>query len=289
MYIINICQHVIRLLPGKIQKGERMNDLINTENRTTIEVLLDIDLEGRTTARKLYEFLELNPAVYARWCKTNITDNEFADECVDYWVFNPNVENSLGGRPTQDYKLTSAFAKKLSMAAKNEKGEEAREYFIGVEEGTKKLVSGINELSPELRLLIAMELKQKQQDKELAEVREQNQRTAEQVQGIREVMALNVKSWREDTGNILKRTAMEAGGGTAYGQIRAESYELLESRMAVDLKRRLTNKRRRMAEEGASQSARDKLSYVDVIAEDKKLVEGYVAIVKEIAIKYGTV
>ena len=49
----------------------------------------------------------------------------------------------------------------------------------------------------------------------------------------------------------------------------------------------MTNKRRRMADEGASKSARDKLAYVDVIAEDKKLIECFVAIVKEMAIKYG--
>lgn len=104
---------------------------------------------------------------------------------------------------------------------------------------------------------------------------------------IREVVAVSAKSWREETGNILKRIAMEFGGGTAYSQIRAESYELLGKRMAVDLKRRFVNKRCRMAEEGTSKSAWDKLSYVDVIAEDKKLFEGYVAIVKEMAVRYG--
>jgi hypothetical protein len=42
-----------------------------------------------------------------------------------------------------------------------------------------------------------------------------------------------------------------------------------------------------MAEEGVNKSKRDKLSYLDVIADDKKLIEGYTAIVKEMAIKYG--
>lgn len=36
-----------------------------------------------------------------------------------------------------------------------------------------------------------------------------------------------------------------------------------------------------------SKSKRDKLNYLDIIAEDKKLIEGYVAIIKEMAIKYG--
>lgn len=47
------------------------------------------------------------------WIKSNITDNEFAEENIDYEVFVPNDENPLGGRPTMDYKLSSSFAKKL--------------------------------------------------------------------------------------------------------------------------------------------------------------------------------
>ena len=42
-----------------------------------------------------------------------------------------------------------------------------------------------------------------------------------------------------------------------------------------------------MADEGVCKSKRDKLNYLDVIARDSRLIEGYVAIVKELAIKYG--
>lgn len=103
---------------------------------TPIEIALGIDSDGMTTARKLYEFLEMNPAHYARWCKTNITDNPFAEEGVDFEVLNINVENPKGGRPTQDFKLTANFAKKLSMQGKTERAEQAREYFIRVEDNT---------------------------------------------------------------------------------------------------------------------------------------------------------
>ena len=40
-----------------------------------------------------------------------------------------------------------------------------------------------------------------------------------------------------------------------------------------------------MADEGVSKSKRDKLNKVDVIQDDKKLIEIYMAIVKEYAIK----
>ena len=65
-----------------------MNEItINTANRTPIEIALGIDEEGMTTARKLYAFLELDSSNYSRWCKSNITGNEFAEENVDYWAF----------------------------------------------------------------------------------------------------------------------------------------------------------------------------------------------------------
>ncbi|EGT4849938.1 TPA: ORF6N domain-containing protein, partial [Clostridioides difficile] len=69
--------------------------------------------------------------------------------------------------------------------------------------------------------------------------------------------------------------------------LRTESYELLNKRFGVDLHRRLVNKRRKMAEEGVSESKREKVNNLDVIQDDKKLIEGYVAIVKDMALKYG--
>ncbi len=109
------------------------------------------------------------------------------------------------------------------------------------------------------------------------------------LEGIKEVVAMNSIDWREETGNLIRKMSVEQGGGQAFSQIRTESYELLEKRMGVNLKTRLTFKRGRMADEGVCKSKRDKLSYLDIIGEDKKLIEGYVAIVKEMAIKYGAV
>lgn len=139
-----------------------MNEIMKTTSLTPIEVELGIDEQGRTTARKLYSFLELNPAAYARWCKTNILENEFADEGMDYEVFNPDVENPQGGRPTQDFRLSASFAKKLAMMAKNERGEQARQYFVAVEDGLKKVASEkavYANISPELKAIIFQDQK----------------------------------------------------------------------------------------------------------------------------------
>ena len=262
-----------------------MNELEVTELQTPIEIALGIDENGMTTARKLYEFLELDSRNYSRWCKSNITEKEFSEENVDYWAFVINEE--WGGQATTDYKLTAQFAKKLSMKGNGEKAERAREYFTKIEEKTKQAVIDRSQLPPQLQLMNMLVENINRQVLEQQRQAEKLNHVEERVESIREIVAIDSTSWRDDTGTILRKIGMELGGGKAYSEVRSESYELLSKRMGVNLKQRLTNKRRRMADEGICKSARDKLTYVDIIAEDKKLIEGYVAIVKEMAIKYG--
>ena len=109
----------------------------------------------------------------------------------------------------------------------------------------------------------------------------------EEVNSIKEVVSLDTTSWRSETQTLIAKIARNQGGFEHINLLKSESYELLNKRFGVNLEIRLTNRRRRMAEEGVSKSKRDKLNYLDVISEDKKLIEGYVAIVKDMAIKYG--
>ncbi|HBH0929372.1 TPA: ORF6N domain-containing protein [Clostridioides difficile] len=108
-----------------------------------------------------------------------------------------------------------------------------------------------------------------------------------EVKTIKEVVSLNATDWRKDTQQLIARIAKKQGGFEHINMLRRESYELLDNRFGVDLHRRLINKRRKMAEEGVSESKREKVNNLDVIQDDKKLIEGYVAIVKDMALKYG--
>lgn len=117
-----------------------MNDIINTSNQTPIEIALGIDEEGMTTARKLYAFLEMDSKNYSRWCKRNITENEFAEENVDYFYSSLMKSEQGRGNFAEDYKLSASFAKKLSMQSKTVKGEQARQYFLKVEDKLKETV-----------------------------------------------------------------------------------------------------------------------------------------------------
>lgn len=152
-----------------------------------------------------------------------------------------------------------------------------------------------SQLSPQLQLLNQMiqsmaqtELAQKQMEKQIKDTKEDVKAVSEKVEAIKELVALDTTSWREEITNLINKIATYRGGThNIYQETRREAYELLDKRFGVNLEQRLTNRRRRMADEGICKSRRDKLSKLDVIADDKKLIEGYVAVVKDMAIKYG--
>lgn len=112
------------------------NSNLNASSQTPIEIALKIDENGMTSLKNLYEFLELEPKNYSRWCKRNIINNPFATENIDYIVVR-QMEERPNPNPTYDYKLTSDFAKQLSMTVKNERGQEVRKYFIACKQGLK--------------------------------------------------------------------------------------------------------------------------------------------------------
>lgn len=260
-----------------------MNELMEQVNKTPIEIALGIDEEGMTTARKLYAFLDLAQGQFSRWAKSNIVDNEFATESEDYWGFDINVE----GNKTQDYKLTAHFAKKLSMKGNGEKAEEAREYFTHLEERVKQKAIDFSQLSPELQMFSRIFQSVAEQQLEQKRQAEKVEQLDKKVDFIKDVIALNPNSWRTDSAKIVNKIALKMGGYEHIKAIREESYKLLEERMGVALNIRLSNKKKTQALNGVSKSKIDKLNQLDVIADDKKLIQGYVSVIKDMAIKYG--
>ena len=129
---------------------------INTITKTTIEIALKIDENCMTTASKLYMFLELNPSHFSRWCNTNIKNNKFALEDEDYFPFTIDGER-YNPKPKTDYKITSDFAKKLSMTGNTERHEQARQYFIACEQGLKVATQKLQESNFENKLANAIE------------------------------------------------------------------------------------------------------------------------------------
>lgn len=264
-----------------------MEEIMNQSSQTPIEIALGIDKNGMTTASKLYAFLELSPSNYSKWCKNNITDNEFAEENVDFTRFVIEYESGVGMKEREDFKLTAHFAKKLSMKGNGERAEEAREYFTCLEEKVKELAVDRANLSPELQMFGKMFEAAARQELELKRQAEKMEQLDKKVDSIKEVIALNPNSWRKDSSNIVNKIALGMGGYEHIKTVREESYRLLEERMGVALNTRLTNKKKTQSLNGVSKSKIDKLNQLDVIADDKKLIQGYIAVIKDMAIKYG--
>lgn len=161
------------------------------------------------------------------------------------------------------------------------------EAFNKMEEELKGQALNTSELSPELQMFNQMfkaiannELEQKRLKAEIKE-------TKEEIQGIRDAITLNPNQWRKDTTTLINKIANKLGGFEHIKPIRDESYSLLNTSYGVDINRRLLNKKKNMALEGCSKSKIDKVNYLDIIAEDKKLINGYINIVGRLAVKYG--
>jgi anti-repressor protein len=244
--------------------------------------LIKIDESGKTTAKELYEFLQLSKSQFSRWYKTNIEENEFYPEGVDWWGY----DIMSNGNETKDYSLTIDFAKHLCMLSRSERGKQARNYFIEVEKQYMVNPTPILQMS-QMQIVAAIAQAAADQEKQIQQISATQTKQAEELQGMRDVISLDTTSWRTDTKNLLVKMAIKAGDVTQVKEFRSESYKLLDARMAVSIQVRLTNKRRRMADEGVCKSSRDNLNVLDVIAEDKKLIEGYVAIIKEMSIRVG--
>ena len=139
----------------------------------------------------------------------------------------------------------------------------------------------MSNLSPELQLMANLVNNMAKQ--ELAQ-----KQLETKIDNISDIVSLNTTDWRKDANALINRVVKVAGGTPeAHKDTRSAIFKEVDRRAGVQLETRLTNKRRRMADEGASKSKRDGLTKVDVISDDKKLVEIYVAVVKEFAIKYG--
>ena len=271
-----------------------MNDVMNITMQTPIEIALGIDENGMTTAKKLYDFLELDSRNYSRWCRTNITENEFATENEDYEVFFINDENPLGGRPTQDYKLTAHFAKKLSQKGNGAKAEEAREYFTTVEERVKQKAIDYSQLSPELQMFQKIFNSVAEQQLEQKRLAEQQERTEKKVNAISETFKKptdneDFKAWCKKCITKIAESenfSFDMPRSQKYALAWNESYERLNQKRPCRLKQRVKTAQGEALQNGATSSKVKEINPLTIIASDKDLKPVYEMVIKEMMIYY---
>lgn len=268
-----------------------MNE-IQKDMQTPIEIALGIDENGMTTARKLYAFLELANGQFSRWAKTNITENEFAEENVDYWGFDINVEGNI----TRDFKLTAHFAKKLSCKGNGEKAEQAREYFATLEERVKQKIIDFEQLDPQTKLMNLLvqsisrnELEQKRQAEQLNRIEQKQEAIADTFQ-----KADDTEDFQKWANNCIARIAespkFDKGyvRSKNYSLARSESYDRLKQKRNCLLDDRVRKAIGRALEKqpDIKKSELQKINKIYVIANDKDLRPAYELVIKEMMIYY---
>lgn len=127
-----------------------MNQLLKIENHNGQSVV---------SARELHSFLE-SKREFATWVKDRINKYGFVEN-EDFTVFDEIVKNSNGGRPLKEYALTIDTAKELAMVEGNEKGKQARQYFIECERKAKNPIASLSRLDIAKMLLESETEKQK--------------------------------------------------------------------------------------------------------------------------------
>ncbi|UNE54405.1 antA/AntB antirepressor family protein [Bartonella machadoae] len=108
-----------------------MNTLIEIKEQT-----IDQETVQTVNARELHAFLNIT-SKFADWIKNRIKECKFREN-KDFVTLSKNLEN--GGK-VKEYYLTLDMAKHLSMIERNDKGHQAREYFIECEKLAKQVAT----------------------------------------------------------------------------------------------------------------------------------------------------
>lgn len=244
-----------------------MNQLIPTSTDEQGNILV--------SGRDLHEFLNIETP-YAKWVSRMI---EYGfNENIDYSVLDKIVQNPSGGRPQTDHAMTLDMAKEISMIQRNDKGKQARQYFIEVEKEYKQNQIDVNELSPELKMF-------NQIFQTVAANELENKKLNHKVDNIAEIVSLNTTDWRKTSQSIIRKIALAQGGYGAYKEVASDAYAETDRRAGANLKIRLTNLKKNRLANGMSRSKVDKTNKLDVIDSDKRLKEIYMSVVKDMAIK----
>lgn len=114
-----------------------------------------------------------------------------------------------------------------------------------------------------------------------------NKKMERQITGIRHIVGIETKNWRNDTNKILSAIAQHLGGGDMHKKVKSEAYKALEEKGRCNLKIRMQNRKGKMLANGATKTQINKLSKLDVITDEPRLIEIYISVIKNMAIKYG--
>lgn len=161
------------------------------------------------SARELHEFLE-SKRDFSNWIKNRIDKYGFVYG-QDFTSFNKIVERENGAAVRIEYALTIDMAKELSMVENNDRGKEARRYFIQKE---KEAINNFGLISPTRKQLAEWVL---QQEEELEKLRKENKSLTPKAELMDKVLDTDTNI---DIGQVAKILELPFGRNTLFKKLR---------------------------------------------------------------------
>lgn len=169
-------------------------------------ITVNYDNEQPTvSARELHDFLEVG-ADFRHWFP-RMCEYGF-EEGKDFRTF---LTESSGGRPAQDAEITIDMAKELCMLQRNDKGKQARQYFLQLERDWN---------SPEKVMARALQIAHKR----IHTLSEKIEQDAPKVLFADSVAASHTSILIFDLAKIVKQNGVDMGGKRLFAWMRDNGY-----------------------------------------------------------------
>lgn len=162
--------------------------------------------------------------------------------------------------------------------------------FNEMEQQSKLGTPNMDGLSESTKALLLATQSIAQIEQSMAKTNKRIDKLEEDQEGIRKIATFDADDdWRKKTNRMINSIIVNHYNKdfNAAKDLRAKIYADVEGRAHVKLSLRLKNKQARMALQGASKTKVDAVNRLDVIADDPKLIEVYVAVVRKYAMYYG--
>lgn len=159
------------------------------------------------SARELHEFLGVETRFndwFHRMCEYGFAENH------DFRFYS-KMSNTSGGRPAQDAEITIDMAKELCMLQRNEKGKQARRYFLQLERDWN---------SPEKVMARALQIAARK----IHTMNEKIEADAPKVLFANSVAASNSSILISELAKILRQNGVKIGGNRLFDWMRENGY-----------------------------------------------------------------
>lgn len=186
------------------------------------EIIKITEVDGRqvVSARELYAFLDIQTP-FTMWAE-RMFEYGFSEN-IDYVSLSQKSEKPQGGRPQLDYALTIDCAKEISMIQRNEKGKQARQYFIEVEKKFRTMQPGGGGFHIPQSFSEALMLAAKQAE----EIEKQQKQLKEQAPKVlfSDAVATSTKSCLiRELAKLIKQNGVDTGENRLYAWLRNNGY-----------------------------------------------------------------